>query len=355
MPFDITNTHHLLAAIEQTTPVSSFLRDRYFPCNPSTDIFTTDDVIVEYKKGHQKMAPFVAPRVGGKTILRKGYRMERYEPANIAPKRPLTLDDLQKKGFGEAFYSQLTPEQRAGAIVTKDLLELEETIIRREEDMAAEVMQTNALVMRHYGDNDEDYEEKEVFYYDGETNPAVFTPTVSWSDPSADIFADLQAVLEFAEDEQVEVTELLIPPHIAPMIIKNNSLKEYLNIEGYKLGHIEPRKLNEQGASYIGTVNVLGNMVDFISYGAKRENDEGKKEAYLNRNIAVATTPACGRTVYGAVTQMERDENYHTYAAKRVPKYTSDIKTDTRELKLTSRPLMMPNKKNCFIAINLAE
>jgi len=157
MAFDITNTHHLLAAYEQATPVSSFLRDRYFPCNPATDVFATDDVIMEYKNGTQKMAPFVAPRVGGKTVLRDGYKMERYEPPFIAPKRPLTLDDLAKKGFGEAIYANLTPEQRQGAIVTKDMTEMDEMITRREEAMAAEVMTTGALVMKHYGDNANDF------------------------------------------------------------------------------------------------------------------------------------------------------------------------------------------------------
>ena len=61
-----------------------------------------DDVLVEYRDGDKRLAPFVAPRKGGVTILRKGYTMERYTPPYIAPKRTLTADDLSKKGFGEA-------------------------------------------------------------------------------------------------------------------------------------------------------------------------------------------------------------------------------------------------------------
>ena len=353
MAFDITNTHHLLAAYEQATPASSFLRDRYFGTNPATDIFSTDDVIMEFKNGSQKMAPFVSPRVGGKTILRKGYKMERYEPAFIAPKRTLTLDDLNKKGFGEALYAKLTPEQRQGAIVTKDLVEMETMIVRREEAMAAEVMTTNALVMKHYGDNDTDFEEKSIQYFEGEANPAEFTVTKAWSDASADILADIDAMVTMARQNGLRVSELVVAPNVAQMIIKNAAIKEFLDIHGYEMGHIQPRELNAAGAAYIGTLNVNGVMIDVISYGAQYENDEGAFVNYFPAGRVVLTAPASGRTVYGAVTQLESDEQFHTHTGKRIPKYISDKKADARELRLASRPLMVPNNKNCFITADV--
>ena len=112
MPFNFYDTHTLLMAVQQLIPASTFLRDRYFPTNDASDIFSTEDVLVEYRDGSRRLAPFVAPRKGGVTILRKGYTMERYTPPFVAPRRTLTLDELRKRGFGEALYSQLTPEQR---------------------------------------------------------------------------------------------------------------------------------------------------------------------------------------------------------------------------------------------------
>lgn len=100
MAFNFYDTHTLLASVQQLPPLHTFLLDRYFPTNAATDIFATNDVLVEYKKGHKKAAPFVAPRKGGITILRDGYTMRRFTPSYIAPKRPLTIDDLRKRGFG---------------------------------------------------------------------------------------------------------------------------------------------------------------------------------------------------------------------------------------------------------------
>ena len=57
MAFDIFGTHTLLMGIEQVTPPRTFLRDRYFPTNEATDIFSTNDVLVEYKDGSKKLAP----------------------------------------------------------------------------------------------------------------------------------------------------------------------------------------------------------------------------------------------------------------------------------------------------------
>ena len=51
MAFNYYDTHHLLASVQQLPPLHTFLLDRYFPTNAATDIFATDDVLVEYKKG----------------------------------------------------------------------------------------------------------------------------------------------------------------------------------------------------------------------------------------------------------------------------------------------------------------
>lgn len=133
MPFNFYETHTLLMAVQQLTPATTFLRDRYFPTNDASDVFATDDVLVEYRDGSKKLAPFVAPRKGGVTILRNGYHMERYTPPFVAPKRSLSADDLKKRGFGEALYTQLTPEQRQQTLILKDADELGEFITRREE------------------------------------------------------------------------------------------------------------------------------------------------------------------------------------------------------------------------------
>ena len=172
MALDIFSTHTMLAAVQEINPLHTFLRDRYFPTNDSTDLFATEDVLVEYRDGSKKLAPFVAPRKGGVTVLRKGYSMDRYTPPFIAPKTSLTADDLKKKGFGEALFSKLTPAQRQGALMMKDFEDMDAMISRREEAMAAETLLTNGCVMKHIADDVAEGDEMEIRFYEGESNPA---------------------------------------------------------------------------------------------------------------------------------------------------------------------------------------
>ena len=153
MAFNFYDTHTLLAAVQELDKPESFLSDRYFPTNPSTDIFSTNDVLMEYRDGSKVLAPFVAPRKGGVTILRKGSVMERYTPPTIAPRRNMTIDDLNKRGFGEALLSGETPETRSRALALNDFDELSNMIARRENAMAAEIMLTNGCVMKHIADD----------------------------------------------------------------------------------------------------------------------------------------------------------------------------------------------------------
>lgn len=350
MSFDIFKTHHLLMAVEQLVPARSFLRDRYFPTNDATDVFSTDDVLVEYKDGSKKLAPFVAPRKGGVAILRNGYTMERFEPPFVAPKRSLTIDDLSKKGFGEALYSNLTPAQRQTTLLLKDADELGEFITRREEAMAAEVMLNGSCIMKHIADDATKADEKEVFYYTGDANPYIYAPDTKWDQDGAQIIEDLDIMANMLTSKGLRASELVCAPDVAKAIVRNSAIKELLDIRNYHIGTVEPEEL-PAGAAIVAKLNVMGRMISIISYSETYTDEQGNVQQYIPSGKCVLTAPAAGRTVYGAVSQVEQTDGLvHTYPGKRVPKYISDANTNTRSLTVSSRPLPMPNAKGCFIS-----
>ncbi len=353
MPFNFFETHTLLMAVERLTPANSFLRDRYFPTNVASDVFATDDVLVEYKDGSKKLAPFVAPRKGGVTILRNGYHMERYTPPFVAPKRALSYDDLSKRGFGEALYTQLTPAQRQQTLILKDADELGEFITRREELMAAETMLTNGCIMKHIADDATEQDEMEIRFYTGDSNPAVYTPAVKWSDPTAHIMDDLKVMIRMLTSKGLRATDLVCSPDVADAIIKNEEIQKFLDLKRYELGSVEPETL-APGAAIMAKLNVGGRIISVISYDETYTDDAGDDQQYIPSGKCILTAPACGRTLYGAVTQVEQaDGEFHTYAGKRVPKYLSNAEGNTRSLTISSRPLLIPNHKNPFITADV--
>ena len=89
---NMLETYTLMAIGEEIVPRANFFRDRYFPTDAG-DLFASDKVLTEYRKGDRKMASFVSPRVGDIPMDRRGYEIHEYQPAFIAPSRPLTADD----------------------------------------------------------------------------------------------------------------------------------------------------------------------------------------------------------------------------------------------------------------------
>ena len=353
MPFNFYDTHTLLMAVQQLTPAATFLRDRYFPTNDATDIFATDDVLVEFRDGSKKLAPFVAPRKGGVTVLRAGYNMERYTPPFVAPRRILTLDELRRRGFGEALYSQLTPEQRQQTLILRDADELGELITNREEAMAAETMLTNGCVMKHIADDVDQADEMEIRFYSEASNPATYTPTAKWDAAGGQILHDLAALIRMLTQRGLRASDLVCSPDVADTIINDAAVQKLLDNRRIEIGKVEPELLPD-GAAIVAHLNVLGRIISVISYDLTYTDDEGNDKLYIPSGKCVLTAPGAGHTAYGAVSQVEQsDGEFHTYTGRRVPKYVSSAEGNSRTLTVSSRPLMIPNNKSPFIVADV--
>lgn len=349
---DIYKTHTMLMAVRNIAPVTKFLRDRYFPTNDVTDIFATSDVLVDYMDGSKKLAPFVVPRKGGVAVTRKGYTTKRYAPPFIAPKRELTIDDLMRRDFGEAWYSRQTPGERQVALMMRDFDELEAMISRREEAMAAEVLLTNGCVMNHIADDLDEPVVAEIHYYDGDENDAVYTPTTAWNATGATILQDIAAAAELLSARGLPATDLIVSADVGMAILADETILKQLDNRRLQLGDVTPERL-PNGVTAIARLNAYGHIVTVYSYGETYTSDAGTDTPYLPSGTAIITAPNCGRTVYGAVTQIDQEDGaFRTYAERRVPKYYSDAANDIRELYLRCRPLMIPNHKNAWITID---
>lgn len=340
---DYTKTADLLAAYKQERPVSTFLKDRYFPDGVN---FATDEVLVEYKKGRRVLAPFVSPQINGKVMKRAGYSCKAFEPAMIQPKRALSIDTLSKKGFGEAFYNQLTPAERAVALTLEDLNELHDMIDLRKEAMAAEVLQSNALTMNYYTDDNTLTETKNIAFYDGVSNPAVVTITNKWNTQAADILADIKAMCVSLMHEGLPATEVVVGSDVAEVLINNEKIQKLLDIRRYELGKFEPEELYDD-VTLLGELNCYGKRVKIIEYLGTYEDASGNNVDFINSKKVIVTAPACGVTNYGAITQIDYGQaDFTTYVEKEVPLY--EVKDQTRGVILKSAPLLQPKNLSPF-------
>lgn len=348
MDLDLTKTHTLLAAYEAIPKVPAFLKDRYFPTNAMTDVFNTDDVLVDYRDGSKKAAPFVVPTVGGKIIDRSAFTTDRYTPPLIAPQRTLSIDDLKKRGFGEAIFNNVAPADREALITLRDLRELDEMTTRREEIMAAETLINSKCVMKQWDGSNYDTTET-IQFYSGGSNPYQYTPAKGWDTSEGVILQDLNQMVLMLTRKGLPAEELVVSGDVADAIINNTAIQKLLDNNRMNLGGIVPLELPE-GAAHIGTLNVFGKMIKIISYVETYENDEGTVTPYIPDGTVILTAPGAGRGLYGAVTQLEYDGAFYSYTGRRVPKYLPDPKTNVRTMTLSSCPILIPKNKGAWIS-----
>ena len=349
MDLDLTKTHTLLAAYEAIPAVTSFLKDRYFPTNAMTDIFATDDVLVDYKDNGKKAAPFVSPILGGVVNTRGTYKTDRFTPPLVAPARTLSIDDLKKRGFGEAIFSGVTPAQRKTLLTLRDLQEMDAMTTRREEIMAAEILINDKCVMKTITDAGGSTEQNEIKFHSEESNPYVYTPAKGWDTAEGKIIPDLQAMIRMLIDKGLPAEDLIVAGDVADAIINNATIQKLLDNNRMNLGGIAPLELPD-GAAHIGTLNVYGKLIKIISYTETYEDDDGRLQPYIPAGTVILTAPAAGRGLYGAVTQLEFDGEFYTYPGRRVPLYMPDFAKRTRTLTLSSCPLLIPRNKGAWIS-----
>ena len=343
---DIYDTYFMMAAIEEQPLFPTFFKDRYFPTNKSLDIFGTSRVFVDFREGNNRLAPFVMPRIGGVSILREGFETFELEPPNIALKRPLTVDHLMSRGFGESLLSKKTPADREAMLLIEDMVELSNRISRREEWMAVETILNNGCVMKHITDREDvAFEEIEARFYKGADNPALYTPAEPWVLGSDSWRKDVRAMAKMLRKRGLPARDLIVSQDIEDFIMRDEWLLKLLDNRNVDIGSIAPRELPD-GTTYVATINFSGIRLNLLVHDWTYENETGEEVNLLPEGTVIVTAPDCGHTIYGGVTQMQPDKKFHTIAGARVPKSIVDEDHDTKEVRLTSKPLLAPKRRN---------
>lgn len=350
------DTYILMAITEEIVPQTTFFRDRYFPTT-AADIFASEKVLTEYRKGDRKMAAFVAPRVGDIPMDRRGYSIHEYEPPYIAPSRLLTIDELKKRGFGEALYSNMTPAERAAQLQKDDLSDMDLRISRREEWMSVQTMINNGCKMQEYIDNKTRGEENEVKFYDGDTSEHTYTiaSNYKWNQQNGNVFDDVKAMCKQLANRGLPAADLVLGSDTADALLKIQEVRDLLDKNsGILIGQIDQKLTQYNGVAFMGVLNFGGYRLNLFDVSESYVDDAGHDTPYFPAKAAMVTAPGCGHMMYGAVTQIDYGSTeFRTHAARRVPKFVLDQDNDIRKLRLACRPLAAP--KNYCPYIYVAE
>lgn len=341
---------YLMAAVEEIVPKVTFFKDRYFPTGAG-DIFKADKVLTEYRDGDRKLAAFVAPRVGDIPMTRRGYEINSYQPAYIAPSRLLTIDELNKRGFGEALYPGLDAAQRAARLLVEDMTDMDNRITRREEWMAVETMIKNGCDMVEYIDGKTQGDTNVVRFYNGSTSGHIYTVSKKWNEAGGDFWGDVKNMCRMLSSRGLPAADLILGTDVADYVLSDEKTQRLLDKNsGIIVGEIRQKLTQYDGVVFMGTLNFGGFILNVFSVDETYTGDDNQTKKFFPATSAMVTAPACGHMMYGQITQMDfGSTDFATYAAKRVPKFVVDQDKDIRKLRLGCRPLAAPKNKNPYI------
>ncbi len=337
---NLFDTYTMIGMVREITPTQTFFKDRYFPTGAG-DIFNSNKVLLEYEGGNQKMAVFVADKQGDIPVARDEFEALEFIPPKVAPSRLLTIDQLNQRGFGEAMFSDKPAAERAQALHMKDLEDLDARIARREEWMCAQVLINNGVSVTEYVDDKEVGRTRQLKFYEGTASDHVYTVANKWNLAAGDFFGDVTAMCQSLSMRGLEAADLVLGSTAAAEIVKIELVQKLLDNRRMEFGNIAPA-VRYPGVAWLGVLNFGGFRLDVWSVYETFENEAGVTTPYFPTTSALVTAPNCGRLLYGAVTQLEPDENFHTFAMPRVPKYVANRDNDIRKLRIAARPLPVP-------------
>ena len=343
---NIYDTLYMLAAVNELTPEPTFFKRRYFPTDMDLDVFGTSKVLADYKENGRKAAPFVLPRIGALPVGRGGFSTFELEPGNISISKPLTIDQLMKRGFGESILSTATPEDRATRLLMGDLSDLSARITRTEERLACETMLNNGCIMRHQSDDPDIFEDVPVQFYEGEDNPALFTPQKPWEHSvdehtPGNWYWDIVEMIKMLTKRGRPATDLLLGNEVGTFLMEDPWIQYMMDNRRADYGAINPEALTEYVTS-LGRFNFMGRRLEIFVNDGTFEDHTGAETPFLDAGSVVVTAPNCGKGLYGAVTQKEMDNKWHTHAGTRVPNHISTIVPPADETVCSCRPLFVP-------------
>lgn len=336
---DLFDTRTMLEAVEQMPSARRFLLNTFFNGdNPVT--FATKAVDIDIVKGKRKMAPFVHPRLPGSMSLREGIRSDTYTPPYIQPKRETTAELVLKRSAGDSPYSPRTPLERAGNLLGKDLRDLDDEILRREEWMCAQALTTGRV--RVIGDGVDD-----TVDFLMEADHKITLGAGKWDSENADPIGNLRSwKRKIAKDSGRTANVAALSGEALDAFQSSSMVMKQLNTRRVDMGLIKPETLPD-GVTYLGYLNDPG--LDLYGYDEwYLDDDEEEQPMIPSGGLILGATATRNAMLYGAIQDLDAIES-GLVEAVRFPKSWVTPEPSARWLKLQSAALAGLLEPDAFI------
>lgn len=351
----VIETAKLINTIKKMYPVTQFFKDRYFP---DGKVYYSEKALIETKKGNRRVAPFVIPVVGGIVMDSEGYRADEVKAPYIAPKMPITAEELERKAFGESPESGRTPAQRENEIEAEHMDDMRKAILRRHELMCTDIITTGQIIMKHYATADDAakgirYKTQLLKFYEDEfKNKYVFAK--DWAAMSAaEKIQEFYKIALILRNRGIHATDIVMTGDVSMQLMTDKDFLEFYNKLHVNTGVINQTELPD-GVVCNGNINVNGVIFTMFTYDENYEDLDGEIKPFLPKGTIAFLHPGMGTTVYAQVTFV-KGASFMSYAEKIVPRVVSSEGDNVVEVQMFSRPIPYPLDWDGWLVANIYE
>jgi len=299
MSVDMYKTRNMLDVLKQIHIPGDFLLKTFVTAKKFHSTRTVDIDIVRMGK---KMAPFVSPVVEGKVITKKGFTTKTHTLPYIKIKRPFSPEDALERLPGLTMYESQTAQAYIAKELGETLKEFDDMIFRREEYMAATMLQTGKVIVEGDGLS------YEIDVGMAASHLPVLLTTDRWSEATATIQADLKAWgLKVYRDSGLTATRAILGSDAAAAMLSNDAFIGSLDTRRVDRGLIDISKL-DKGVIYYGFDKESG--LDLYGYNEQffEEDDTDASdgtELIDPKKVIVASTQLRMTQHYGLISEVK--------------------------------------------------
>ncbi len=288
---------------------------------------------VHFKKSRRLMAPFTAPFVAGELLEKEGFYSREFEPGVVKPLRRANANELFEQQFGQTIYgNSVSTADVATGQMAEELIELDESIVRRELWMLGQYLTTGIVpivgktvdrAIKYYSDNIE-----------------ALGGTDKWDNAASNPIDDIKRwQLKIQKDTGTIIDSIIMTPAAASAFRNHPKVIEQLKLTQADQLRVNPRSLGD-GVTFIGTIPDLN--VDIYTYVDWVINPvSGLEESIIPEGGVIACKAKSIKVHYGAIAQIV-DKKRQIFVGARIPKHWIDETNDNEFIRLASAPLIVP-------------
>ena len=347
MTIDVFQPREMTDRFEEIYAPTGWLKATLFSNRPP-EFHSTNSIDIDKVKGDRAVATYVQEDAGSVKVDDKKFTTQTIKVPSIKEHTLTTAGQLiNQRLAGDHVYSSRSPQERGTIKLAEDQNMLSDRIDRLEEKQCAEIIQNGTVTVVGEG-----FSTTIDFGLLATHQRTISIAADQWDASTSKPFGDMNighGIIKL--DSGKLAATCIMGSNVATAFLENTDLDSKLNNRRIDRGEIKPSELNDQGVSFLGTINRPNiNIFEYVE-----TYDSGTADAqipFIDPDTLILVAPnADFRQHYGPIQDLDAMEQQTTFLTRRFFKSTIKDDPSSRKLIVNSRPLMAAHQINAIYVL----